>query len=82
MIEKERERHEGRVWWTKEQSGKLRAELSLAKQSLDRRREQVKALRAELEKMKELRIKIVAELASAQDKLLLVSELGNDNVMM
>lgn len=75
LIEKEREGHEERVYGTEEQSGKLRAELSLAKQSLDRREEQVKALRAELKKMKELRIKTVAELASAQDKLLLASEL-------
>eukprot|EP00656_Telonema_subtile_P008373 TRINITY_DN13910_c0_g1_i4.p1 TRINITY_DN13910_c0_g1~~TRINITY_DN13910_c0_g1_i4.p1 ORF type:complete len:431 (+),score=144.38 TRINITY_DN13910_c0_g1_i4:377-1669(+) len=77
LISKEQEGHGARVSGTEEACGQLRSELSLAKEALSKRADQVQALRAELKRMKEVKIKLDAELASAQDKLLLASELDD-----
>merc|ERR1712199_84249 len=77
LIELGREAHESRVAGTEESSGQLRSELSLAREGLERRTEQVKVLRTELRKLKEAKMKVDAQLASAQDKLMMASELDD-----
>merc|ERR1712166_448301 len=77
LVRAEKERQGGQVNTAEENAQLLSTELKLIKERFEKRGEQVNVLRSELRKFKESKLRLEAQLATANDKLTLASELDS-----
>ena len=77
LVRAEKERQGGQVNTSEENAQLLTTELKLIKERFEKRGEQVNVLRSELRKFKESKLRLEAQLATANDKLTLASELDS-----